>query len=115
VSVQSLTVWMWLRAVPLLMRWFADRYLDRNQISSIDSGAFAVLTALTRLYGTGLWAVFAAFCLCCLPGSAAEGLVPHLNQWEQLGVNQSPLTLAYLICSCTYFSFTGSFLSLFAS
>jgi hypothetical protein len=30
------------------------RYLDNNQISTIANEIFAVLTALTQLYGTGL-------------------------------------------------------------
>jgi hypothetical protein len=32
------------------------RYLDSNQIRTIANGAFAGLTALTSLYGAGLWA-----------------------------------------------------------
>ncbi len=39
------------------------RDLFSNQISTIANGAFAGLTALTTLYGTGLW-VFG--CLWCL-------------------------------------------------
>jgi hypothetical protein len=31
------------------------RGLDNNQISTIANGAFAGLTALTGLYGAGLW------------------------------------------------------------
>jgi hypothetical protein len=29
--------------------------LDNNQISTITNGAFSGLTALSRLYGAGLW------------------------------------------------------------
>jgi hypothetical protein len=35
---------------------FRRRHLSNNQISTIANGAFAGLTALTRLYGAGLWA-----------------------------------------------------------
>ncbi len=42
------------------------RRLDSNQISIIANGTFAGLTALTRLYGAGLWTlvVFVACCFC---------------------------------------------------
>jgi hypothetical protein len=35
---------------------FRRRHLSNNQISTIANGAFAGLTALTRLYDVGLWA-----------------------------------------------------------
>jgi hypothetical protein len=41
------------------------RYLSNNQISTIANGAFAGLTALTDLYGAGLWVrvIFGSRCL----------------------------------------------------
>ncbi len=45
------------------------RVFSSNQISSIANGAFAGLTALTQLYGAGLWAVSVIRVWCLLLGA----------------------------------------------
>jgi hypothetical protein len=43
-----------------------QRDLNRNQISTIANGTFAGLTALTLLYGAGLWAGLSLLLASCL-------------------------------------------------
>jgi hypothetical protein len=57
------------------------RWLTSNQISTIANGAFAGLTALTELYGTGLWVrvIFGACCLVFACMRDAEGLISRFQ------------------------------------
>jgi hypothetical protein len=59
---------------------FLRRQLQGNQISTIDNGTFAGLTALTELYGAGLWVrdVLNACCLVFAWMWGAEGLFAGL-------------------------------------
>ncbi len=50
------------------------RRLDSNQIRTIANGAFSGLTALTQLYGAGLW-VGVIFGACCLVFAWMLGLI----------------------------------------
>ncbi len=76
------------------------RALYMNQISTITNGTFAGLTALTELYGAGLWAGLSSLLAAwCLHGSEApRGLLQ--NCYSLHGHFSSPL--AFFSHSLTY-------------
>jgi hypothetical protein len=77
------------------------RYLYNNQISSIANESFARLTALTWLYGAGLWA-WAAFVSCCLVLAWMWGLLNLYASFYNGIITSSLPFLVFLVCICLH-------------